>query len=98
MPIPLATVIEKACSMLEHLAANKGIELTLFIDPAIPDEVLGDALRLRQIVVNLINNAIKFSSGQGRPGKVATQVLLIEADQDQVMISIQVTDNGIGMN
>lgn len=98
MPIPLATVIEKACSMLEHLAANKGIELTLFIDPAIPDEVLGDALRLRQIVVNLINNAIKFSSGQGRPGKVTTQVLLIEADQDQVMISIQVTDNGIGMN
>lgn len=84
--------------MLEHLAASKGIELTLFIDPAIPDEVLGDALRLRQIVVNLINNAIKFSSGQGRAGKVATQVLLIEADRNQVMIAIQVTDNGIGMN
>lgn len=97
-PIPLATVIEKACSMLEHLAANKRIELMLFIDPAIPDEVLGDALRLRQIIVNLINNAIKFSSGQGRLGKVTTQVLLIEANHDQVMISIQVTDNGIGMN
>lgn len=97
-PIPLATVIEKACSMLEHLAANKNIELTLFIDPAIPDEVLGDALRLRQIVVNLINNAIKFSSGLERSGRVSIQVLLIEADHNQVMIAIQVSDNGIGMN
>lgn len=97
-PIPLATVVEKACSMLEHLAASRGVELTLFTDPIIPEEVLGDALRLRQILVNLINNAIKFSSGQQKPGRVSVQATMTESSPERVLIAFQVTDNGIGMN
>lgn len=97
-PIPLATAVEKACSMLEHLAASRGVELTLFTDPTIPDEVIGDALRLRQVLVNLINNAIKFSSGQPKPGRVSVQVTMTESSPERVLIAFQVTDNGIGMN
>ncbi|MFZ1546616.1 MAG: ATP-binding protein [Candidatus Nitrotoga sp.] len=98
-PMHVADVVEKACGMLEHLATKKEVELTLFIDPAIPEEVLGDALRLRQVLVNLTNNAIKFSSGQERPGHVSVRALLAKLGPDQeVTIELQITDNGIGMN
>ncbi|MFZ1810051.1 MAG: ATP-binding protein [Candidatus Nitrotoga sp.] len=94
----VADVVEKACGLLEHLAAKKGVELTLFIDPAIPEEVLGDALRLRQVLVNLANNAIKFSSSQQQPGRVSVRALLTKHDPDQVTVEFQITDNGIGMD
>ncbi|MFZ1319726.1 MAG: ATP-binding protein, partial [Candidatus Nitrotoga sp.] len=94
----VADVVEKACGLLEHLAAKKGVELTLFIDPAIPEEVLGDALRLRQVLVNLANNAIKFSSNQQQPGRVSVRALLTKHDPDQVTVEFQITDNGIGMD
>ena len=98
-PVNVADVIEKACGMLEHLATKKEVELTLFIDPALPEEVLGDALRLRQVLVNLTNNAIKFSSGQQRPGQVSVRAILAKHDLGQkVTIELQITDNGIGMN
>ncbi|MCC8997665.1 MAG: response regulator [Nitrosomonas sp.] len=98
IPMPLASIIENACGMLAHLALSKKVELTLFIDPAIPENVLGDPLRLRQVLVNIINNAIKFSSKQEKQGKVSVRVLLTESNPDQVVITFQITDNGIGMD
>ncbi len=83
VPMPVAGVVEKACGLVDHLAAKKGVELTLFIDPAIPEEVLGDALRLRQVLLNLANNAIKFSSGQQRPGRVSVRAVLAESTFDE---------------
>ncbi|SCY72834.1 PAS domain S-box-containing protein [Nitrosospira sp. Nl5] len=97
-PMSVVSVVEKACNMLESLAARKGVELTLFLDPAIPEEVLGDALRLRQVLVNLANNAIKFSSGQQVPGKVSVRALLAGHDLDKVTVEFQISDNGIGMS
>lgn len=98
VPIALANIAEKACDLLDHLAARKGVELTLFIDPAIPEEVLGDALRLRQVLLNLINNAIKFSCGLQRQGRVSLRVLLVEHSSDQVTVEFKVIDNGIGID
>ncbi len=95
---PLPAVVEKACGMLAHLALSKGIELTLFIDPAIPAKVVGDPLRLRQVLVNIVNNAIKFSSKQEKAGKVSVRVLLTESGSDQIVVTFQITDNGIGMD
>ncbi|WP_090907280.1 PAS domain S-box protein [Nitrosospira sp. Nsp13] len=97
-PMSVVNVVEKACNMLESLASRKGVELTLFLDPAIPDEVLGDALRLRQVLVNLANNAIKFSSGQHEAGRVSVRALLAGHSLDQVTVEFQISDNGIGMN
>jgi PAS domain S-box-containing protein len=97
-PTAVAKVVEKICVMLDHLAEKKGVELTLFTDPAIPATVLGDAQRLRQIVINLASNAIKFSSGQGHPGRVSMQAVLVEHTAHQVVVEIRVTDNGIGID
>ncbi len=98
VPMPPADVVEKVCGMLDHPARKKGVELTLFTDPAIPAEVMGDAMRLRQVLVNLANNGIKFSSGQQRPGRVSVRAALAESGPDQVTVEFQVTDNGIGMD
>ncbi|MDO8466158.1 MAG: ATP-binding protein, partial [Gallionella sp.] len=79
----VAGVVDGACESLYQMALKKGVELTLFTDPAIPSQVMGDAGRLRQILVNLASNAIKFSSGQDRPGKVSVRVVLVERTPDE---------------
>ena len=97
-PIEVAAVVKATCGMLEHMAARKGVELTLYADPQIPATVLGDAVRLRQILVNLVSNAIKFSSTVERQGRVSMRALLTEPGDEQVVVEFRVTDNGIGMS
>ena len=70
----------------------------VFADPMIPTTVLGDASRLRQILINLINNAIKFSSGREHPGQVSVRAVLVDRQPDKALVEFRVTDNGIGMN
>ncbi len=77
-PMDVADVVDGSCESLYQMALKKGVELTLFTDPAIPATVMGDAVRLRQILVNLASNAIKFSSGQDRPGKISVRAVLVE--------------------
>jgi len=97
-PTDIAAVVEKVCGMLDHLALKKNVDLTLFTDPALPAAVLGDALRLRQVLINLANNAIKFSSGLGRPGRVAVRAVLAASSPGRVVVEFHITDNGIGMD
>ena len=98
VPISVADVVEEVCESLYPMALKKGVELTLFADPVIPETVMGDAGRLRQILLNLANNAIKFSSKQERQGKVSVRAVLIESATEQVELEFRVTDNGIGMD
>jgi signal transduction histidine kinase/HPt (histidine-containing phosphotransfer) domain-containing protein/ActR/RegA family two-component response regulator len=97
-PISVAAVVEKACGMLDHLACKNGVELTLFVDPAIPEAVLGDELRLRQVLLNIVSNAIKFSSGRKQAGRVSVRAVATEHGPGQVVVEIHVADNGIGMD
>jgi PAS domain S-box-containing protein len=78
LPMSIAEVVEGACEALDRMALKKEVELTLFTDPAIPAAVMGDPGRLRQILVNLANNAIKFSSRLPWQGKVSVRALLVE--------------------
>jgi two-component system sensor histidine kinase/response regulator len=97
-PMSVADVVVSACASLDNYAAKKSVELTLFTDPAIPAALIGDAGRLRQILINLINNAVKFSSGQPRLGRVSVRAILVENTSEQAMLEFRITDNGIGMD
>lgn len=97
-PLSLSKVVKDVCLMLDRFAENKSVELTLFTDPAIPETLLGDGLRVRQVLVNLINNAIKFSAGLTRPGRVKVRACLIEQRPTEVTVAFHIIDNGIGMS
>ena len=97
-PISVEDVADKVCLVLGGLAAKKGVVLTLFTAPSIPAWLGGDALRLKQVLINLVNNAVKFSSGQERQGKVALSVDLRGVRDGLAEIEFRVTDNGIGMS
>jgi PAS domain S-box-containing protein len=94
----VADVVEGACETMHHMAQKRQVELTMFIDPAIPQHLLGDPGRIRQILINLINNAIKFSSDQQRIAQVSVRAVLGHLDGDRVLTEFHVTDNGIGID
>jgi CheY-like chemotaxis protein/HPt (histidine-containing phosphotransfer) domain-containing protein len=78
---------------------KKEVELTMFTEPSLPAQVLGDPGRLRQILVNLANNAIKFSSGQGRQARVSVRVMRrAESAPGRMTVEFLVSDNGIGID
>jgi signal transduction histidine kinase/HPt (histidine-containing phosphotransfer) domain-containing protein len=97
-PMAIASVVEGVGETLENLAKNKQVELALFTDPSIPAQVLGDAGRLRQVLLHLANNAIKFSGGKRRHGKVSVHTRLVESTPEQILLEFRVADNGIGMD
>ncbi len=96
--IAVSDVVEGVCSMLNGMAVKKDVTLVLYTDPMIPALVQGDALRVRQMLVNLASNAIKFCSEQSHGGRVSVRALLIEQTPQQVTVEFRVTDNGIGMD
>ncbi len=98
IPMRVANVVDKVCGILDRMALKKNVELTLFTDPAIPELVMGDPGRLRQILINLANNAIKFSSATPRPGRVSIRALLVDSDAEGLRLEFQVADNGIGLD
>ena len=97
-PVSLPNVIEKACGMLDHMAVKRDVTLSIFIDPRIPRSVCSDETRLRQVLVNLAGNAIKFSSGRSTPGRVSVRALLVECAQGHATVDLIVADNGMGMD
>jgi len=96
--VALADVVEGVGNLLDSLAEKKQVILALFTDPAIPAAVMGDTLRLRQVLLNLVNNAIKFSSGESRAGRVSIRALLIELGAEQALVEFRIADNGVGMD
>jgi PAS domain S-box-containing protein len=85
--------IQDAVRTVEFQAEEKGLYLHYTLDPQVPRFVYGDAMRLRQILVNLLNNSIKFSA----KGVVSVRVFLQESNNDDTLLEFQVKDNGIGI-
>ena len=97
-PLDLAEVVEGVCGMLDHTAIKRDVRMALFIDPAIPSPLLGDAARLRQVLVNLVGNAIKFCGGGQWAGRIQVRALLRDASESAATVELSVSDNGIGMD
>jgi signal transduction histidine kinase/DNA-binding response OmpR family regulator len=91
-------LIDSLTALFGNQASQKQACLTSHVDPRTPAVVLGDVLRLREILTNLISNAIKFSSGLGRTGLVSVQVLVAKEEGERVWLEFCVQDNGIGMD
>ncbi len=74
---------------------EKGLDFTFTVDEALPQELLGDERRIRQILVNIVGNAVKFT----QQGSISTQLHLLPnfRDDDTVVIGIEVSDTGIGI-
>jgi signal transduction histidine kinase len=85
--------LEETVKAMAVRAQQKTIELAFETQPTVPDWVIGDAPRLRQIVVNLLDNAMKFTSR----GKVALAVSLEAATGNRVTLHFAVRDTGIGI-
>ena len=90
-------VVRSVCNAMEVQAWAKGVELTIFVDPVAHLSFRGDAARIRQVLMNLVGNAIKFSSGSDRRGKVHVRVTASAGEPGGANLQIAVTDNGIGI-
>ena len=97
-PLSVHEALEKSCALLNRLAERRETTLTVFSEPTIPAQLLGDATRLRQVLVNLINNAIKFSSGLPHPGRVVARARLLDSVDGVCHVEFSVRDNGIGID
>ncbi|KAK0240895.1 hypothetical protein EDD85DRAFT_383241 [Armillaria nabsnona] len=79
-------------------ASQNNLDLTFDIAPDIPDHLIGDSLRLRQVITNLVGNAIKFTPPKiSRRGLVAVSVRLVASDEQNVVLEFCVADTGIGI-
>ncbi len=94
VPVSIDGVLEGVCNTLAPVAAAGGVDLALFVHPRLPDPVLADPTRVRQVLYNLVGNAIKFSAG--RPAKRGRVTARADLSPSGEMV-IQVEDNGIGI-
>ena len=93
-PFSLRTLVEGTADTLSVQAERKGLALQAIVEPGTPDKLLGDATRVRQILFNLIGNAIKFTE----VGSISVRARALKTDADSVMIALSVADTGIGMD
>ena len=89
-PFDLRGCIESAFDLITEPAARKGLELAFLIDPAVPDGISGDVTRLRQVMVNLLANAVKFT-------EVGEVVMTVEPGHRADELHLAVRDSGIGI-
>jgi len=92
-PMQLRGVLEEVIETVESSAADKGLSLALDVRPEVPDELVGDSIRLRQILVNLIGNAIKFTQS----GDIKVRVDVASQVAGEICLHFAVIDTGVGI-
>lgn len=89
----LDEVLQNLSNLLSGKAEESGLELIMHRAPDVPDRLLGDPLRLGQVLINLTNNAIKFT----HQGEVVVKIEMVESLDEEVVLGFRVSDTGIGM-
>jgi two-component system sensor histidine kinase/response regulator len=89
----LDEVISTVTTLTAQKAHDKGLEFLIHVAPTIPEQLLGDPLRLGQILTNFVNNAIKFTER----GEIGLNIDLLERPGERVQLKFSVRDTGIGM-
>ncbi|MEI6885989.1 MAG: ATP-binding protein [Bacteroidota bacterium] len=93
IPFKMALSISAMLHMFETKIQEKNLELVLNYDKKIPEVLVGDPVRLHQIILNLVSNSIKFTT----KGKITIKVHLLNEDEEKATIEFTVTDTGIGI-
>jgi len=97
-PFQLDKVLENVADVVAHKATEKGLELICDVAPDVPDSLIGDPLRLGQILINYLNNAIKFTE----QGEIEIVVRRVAGPEDSsgpaITLRFEVRDTGIGLN
>jgi len=94
IPFSLREMLDEVVILLAHTAHDKGLELTLNVHNNVPESVLGDPMRLQQVVTNLLGNAIKFTEN----GNIDINVEVRSQNNLQVELEVQIHDTGIGIS
>ncbi len=93
MDMQVASIVQHVASVMTLQAEKKGIALRVSVDPAIPALLVGDPHRFRQVLVNLVGNAIKFTAH----GSVSLAADLASRTERDVVLRVRVTDTGVGI-
>ncbi len=89
----LSEITEDVCTLLANKAREKGLELNCYTDVDLPSILKGDPVRLRQVLTNLVGNAVKFTND----GEVVVRVNLLDSIEHIVKVEVSVEDTGIGI-
>ncbi len=92
-PFSIRSLLHSVLAMFLSKAEEKKLQLSGKVDDTIPDTLTGDAVRITQVLVNLVNNAIKFTN----KGSVSINISAKEQDTEKVLLQITVADTGIGI-
>ncbi|GCD91075.1 response regulator [Nocardioides sp. LS1] len=90
---PLVSVVEEAAELLAETAQRKDLELLAWCSPELPLALRGDPARLRQVLLNLTSNAVKFTES----GEVVVRALLEDESDEEVVVRFEVSDTGVGI-
>lgn len=93
-PFELYSLIQSTVSIVDYAATSKNLRIVTNIAPDVPEFYLGDALRLRQVLLNLLNNAIKFSER----GTIQLNVAKKKAWDSRATLAFEIIDEGVGMD
>ncbi len=93
-PFDIEQLVDECLALLAPQANKKGVELVAAVDPGLPRQFVGDALRIRQVLTNFLGNALKFTA----EGEVLVRASTKQVSGGRAVVRLEVTDTGMGMD
>ena len=94
IPFSMREAVEETLTLLAPSAHKKNVELSLRVNPQLPDALIGDAMRIKQVLINLASNAIKFTD----KGSVDIDIDCEHIEKNSAILKVSIKDSGIGMS